>query len=54
MTLCSDGHDEVCFEVEYCPVCRLMCQLAEKEALEDAADFKRRVNDEIEDFGGFD
>ena len=24
MNLCSDGHDEVCYDVRKCPVCRAM------------------------------
>lgn len=31
MILCSNGHDEVCYEVRCCPVCELM---AEKDGLE--------------------
>ena len=38
MNLCDDGHDEVCFAVRHCPVCRLKDELddtkAEVKALE--------------------
>ena len=35
MVLCEDGHDEVCFEVNDCPVCELMTSTNdEKEVLE--------------------
>ena len=32
MTLCSDGHDEVCYEGRDCPACELKDQLAESQS----------------------
>lgn len=32
MELCSDGHDEVCFDSRYCPVCGALKDIS---ALED-------------------
>jgi hypothetical protein len=31
MTLCSDGHDEVCFEGRSCPACELRDEIKELE-----------------------
>ena len=31
MNLCSDGHDEVCFEGRYCPVCEYKGHLEETQ-----------------------
>lgn len=31
MNLCSDGHDEICFEGKYCPACEIKQQ---RDALE--------------------
>ena len=28
MNLCSDGHDEVCYEEKYCPACSLLSDVA--------------------------
>lgn len=40
MNICNDGHDEVCYEVETCPACRLIgrleAMLDEIESLKDA------------------
>ena len=27
MNLCSDGHDEICYEVRLCPVCESMKEI---------------------------
>jgi hypothetical protein len=35
MTLCSDGHDEVCYECRRCPVCVAKAELAGVEGLVD-------------------
>lgn len=31
MTLCSDGHDEVCYEGRDCPACLLLETIKEKD-----------------------
>ena len=37
MTLCDDGHDEVCFESRNCPVCAVMEERDKiQERLDDA------------------
>ena len=50
MELCSDGHDEVCYECRNCPLCE---EIKEKLALESTiaelqeqiAELKDQVND---------
>lgn len=42
MNLCSDGHDEVCYAVRYCPVCSI------KKDLEDANAKVEELEKEIE------
>jgi len=32
MNLCSDGHDEVCYEEKYCPACFLLSDIANLES----------------------
>lgn len=36
MNLCEEGHEEVCYEADHCPVCeQINMHLAESQALED-------------------
>lgn len=43
MTLCDDGHDEVCFETRDCPVCEMKKQISSLEEKMDT------LEDEIKD-----
>lgn len=47
MNLCSDGHDEVCFEGRVCPMCSITdTKDREIKALEDkVAELKSEVDD---------
>ncbi len=31
MDICSDGHEEVCYEVAECPMCKMIDRLEERE-----------------------
>ena len=35
MKLCSEGHDEVCYEERFCPVCTLLNKIHEIDELEE-------------------
>jgi len=43
MNLCSDGHDEVCYEVGKCPVCKLQETVAEQE--EKISDLEQEIEE---------
>ena len=43
MELCSDGHEEVCFEGRNCPVCQNMEELHEK--LKELDDYTEQLDD---------
>ena len=47
MELCDNGHDEVCFEVKACPVCRMKADLKTDLALKDdeIADLEGQVDE---------
>ena len=44
MNLCSDNHDEVCYEGSICPVCELIDQHNEKLA-EIEEEYKDKISD---------
>ena len=45
MNLCSDGHDEICYESRNCPFCEHMNEASEREeAMQSSID---RLNDEV-------
>jgi hypothetical protein len=46
MELCSDGHDEVCFEARRCPVCEVMEK--RDEVLEDLRAARAKI-EKLED-----
>lgn len=50
MYLCSEGHDEVCYEVKVCPVCEVMEIVKEKD--EEIANLECRTEDEISELQG--
>jgi hypothetical protein len=43
MNLCSDGHDEVCYEGKYCPACYL-----KKEFNDRIIELEDKINEENE------
>jgi len=43
MNLCGDGHDEVCYEAEECPVCKLQRTVAERE--EEISELEQEIED---------
>ena len=50
MNLCSDGHDEVCFEGRHCPVCEMRDERdGKQETIIDLNKTIDRLNTEIED-----
>ena len=49
MNLCSDGHDEVCYEGRRCPVCEKMDEIAKLEGeVDDLKAENRTLNDNID------
>jgi hypothetical protein len=51
MTLCSDNHDEVCYEGRYCPACELFQELTSRE--EDLVKLQRTHDELVEEFKDF-
>lgn len=41
MTLCEDGHDEVCFSSRYCPVCEELKKISVME--DEIYDLKEQI-----------
>ena len=46
MTLCDDGHDEVCYDGRNCPACELLAIISKKE------DEIENLKDEVKDLEG--
>jgi len=50
MNLCSDGHDEVCYEGKYCPVCEEKNNLlSEIDSMQKDIDRLNNENDKLQD-----
>lgn len=50
MNLCSDGHEEVCFEYRKCPACEIKTQLKEaQQELKDAEDKLSELQIKLDD-----
>ena len=55
MTLCSDGHDEVCYEGRDCPACKIADELkdankgldADAEEIETLKERIKKLEDEV-------
>lgn len=45
MNLCSDGHDEICFEGRHCPACSLIQEI---EKLEKEVDCLKESCDDLQ------
>jgi len=52
MNLCSDGHDEICYEVRKCPLCEMMIDcnnlLDEKDNLQIELETAQSARDTLE------
>lgn len=52
MNLCSDGHDEICYEGRECPVCILIVKMCDLDS--EIGDLKKQVEEleeEVERLG---
>ena len=46
MTLCSDKHEEVCYDGRYCPVCASLAKILNLEAMIEKMKAERRKYEE--------
>jgi transcription initiation factor IIE alpha subunit len=51
MTLCSDGHDEVCYDGKECPVCKAIQDT--KDADEEIKEMEKEIKELKEDIASY-